>query len=58
VIIVVGNDSSKISLEGHIHEGVNIHISVPTGHREISVCNKGTKQGNFNSIPVLENLTS
>lgn len=32
------------------HEGINVLIFVPTGHREISVCNEGTKLDNLNSI--------
>lgn len=32
------------------YEGANIPISVPSRSREISVCNKGPKLDNLNSI--------
>lgn len=49
LLISVVNGFCEMCLRG-TREGISIPISVPSGHREISVCNQGLKLDNFNSI--------
>ena len=55
LLINVVNGFCEMCLRG-THEGISMPISVPSGHREISVCKQGLKLDNFNSITSLQRI--